>query len=131
MKNVDELYKKYYHFYKNDFDNDDELSEVKKKKIDCKQFELFDKTDKELMLPNWVEISKKGFNEILSTVTKAKNEGLRINVDGRRITLDNTESLPKVLGNEILNRHEFKNRYNNIVDDIEAIVNKPKITRNQ
>ena len=29
MKNVDELYKKYYNFYKNDFDNDDELSEAK------------------------------------------------------------------------------------------------------
>ena len=92
---------------------------------------MFDKTDKELMLPNWVETSKKRFNEIPSTVTKAKNEGLRINVDGRGIKLDNTESLLKDLGNGILNRHEFKNRYNNIVDDIEAIVNKPKITRNQ
>ena len=62
MKNVDELYKKYYNFYKNDFDNDDELSEAKKKKFDYKQFELFDKTDKELMLPNWVEINEKRFN---------------------------------------------------------------------
>ena len=42
------------------------------------------------MLPNWVEISEKRFNEILSTVTKAKNDGLRTNVDGREITLDNT-----------------------------------------
>ena len=50
MKNVDELYKKYYNFYKNDFDNDDELSEAKKKPFDYKQFELFDKTDKELTL---------------------------------------------------------------------------------
>ena len=83
------------------------------------------------MLPNWVEISEKRFNEIINTVTKAKSEGLRINVDGREITLNNTKSLLKDLGNEILNRHEFKNRYNNIVDDIEAIVNKPKITRNQ
>ena len=60
---------------------------------------MFDKTDKELMLPNWVEISKKRFNEILSTVTKAKNDKLRINVDGWEITLDNTESLLKDLGN--------------------------------
>ena len=131
MKNVDELYKKYYNFYKNDFDNDDELSEAKKKKFDYKQFELIDRTDKELMLPNWVEINKKRFNQILSTVTKAKNKGLRINVDGREITLDNKDSLLKDFGNGILNRHEFKNGYNNIVDDIEAIVNKPKITRNQ
>ena len=33
MKNVDELYEKYYNAYKNDFDNDDELSEAKKKKV--------------------------------------------------------------------------------------------------
>ena len=49
MKNVDELYEKYYNAYKNDFDND-ELIEAKKKKIDYKQFELFDKTDKKLAL---------------------------------------------------------------------------------
>ena len=45
MKNIDELYKKYYNAYKNDYDTD-ELNEAKKKKIDYKQFELFDKTDK-------------------------------------------------------------------------------------
>ena len=50
MKNVEELYQKYYIFYKNDFDNDDELSEAKKKKFDYKQFELFNKTDKKLTL---------------------------------------------------------------------------------
>ena len=32
MKNVDELYKKYYNAYKSDYDTDDELKEVKKKK---------------------------------------------------------------------------------------------------
>ena len=31
MKNVDELQEKHYNDYKNDFDNDDELSESKKK----------------------------------------------------------------------------------------------------
>ena len=50
MKNVDELYEKYYNAYKSDFGNDDELSEAKKKKCDYKQFELFDKTDKKLKL---------------------------------------------------------------------------------
>ena len=38
-----------------------------------------------LMLQKWIKISKIRFNEILSTVTKAKNEGLRTNVDGREI----------------------------------------------
>ena len=36
-----------------------------------------------LMLPKWVKISGKRFNEILNTVTKAENEGLKRNVDGR------------------------------------------------
>ena len=84
-----------------------------------------------LMLPNWVEISEKRFNEILSTVTKAKNEGLRTNVDGREITLDNTESLLKDLGNGTLDGHEFKNRYNDIANNVEAIVNQAPITRSQ
>ena len=36
-----------------------------------------------LMLPEWVNGSKKRFNEILNTVTKVKNKGLRTNVYGR------------------------------------------------
>ena len=50
MKNVDKLYKKYYDAYKSDYDTDDELNEVKKKKFDYKQFELLDKIDKKLKL---------------------------------------------------------------------------------
>ena len=46
MNNIDDLYEKYYNAYKNDYDADD-LSEAKKKKCDYKQFELFDKIDKE------------------------------------------------------------------------------------
>ena len=33
MKNVHELYEKYYNAYKNDCDADDELSEAKKQKL--------------------------------------------------------------------------------------------------
>ena len=73
----------------------------------------------------------KRFYEILSAVTKAKNEGLITNADGREITLDNTESLLKDLGNGILDGHEFKNRYNNTVYDVEANVIKTQITRSQ
>ena len=47
------------------------------------------------MLPEWVKVTEKRFNEILSTVTKAKIEGFRTNVDGKEITLDNSESLVK------------------------------------
>ena len=35
----------YYNIYKNDYGNDDELNEAKKKKIDYRQFELWDKKD--------------------------------------------------------------------------------------
>ena len=31
----------------------------------------------------------------------------------------------------MLDGHEFKNRFNDIVNDVEAIVNKPITTRNQ
>ena len=84
-----------------------------------------------LMLPKWIKISERRFNEILGTTTKAKSERLRTNVDGREITLDNTESLLKDLGNGTLDGHEFKNRYNDIANNVEAIVNQAPITRSQ
>ena len=53
----------------------------------------------ELKLPKWVKVSEEKFNEILSTVAKAKNKGLKVNVDRKEIMLDNTERLLKDLGN--------------------------------
>ena len=51
MENVDKLYEKYYSAYKNDYHNgDDLLKESKKKKLELKQFESFDKTDKKSKL---------------------------------------------------------------------------------
>ena len=41
---------------------------------------------------------RRKINEILSTVNKAKNKGLRTNVHGTEITLDNTEKLTERLG---------------------------------
>ena len=47
MKNVNELYKKYYNAYKSDYDADNnELKKDKKKKFDYKQFELDDEINK-------------------------------------------------------------------------------------
>ena len=51
-----------------------------------------------LMFPKWVNVSEEIFTEILSTVTEAKNKGLKINANGREITLDNAESLLKDVG---------------------------------
>ena len=62
IKIVDKLYEKYYNAYKNDYDNDDDLlKEGKKKKLDYKQFELFDKTEKKSKLDEEI---KKCFKEI-------------------------------------------------------------------
>ena len=83
------------------------------------------------MLPKWVKGSKKRFNEILSTITEAKNNGLRINADGREITLDKAESLLNGVGSGKIDGHEFKEKYNDIVDDVEKILNMSTLTRNQ
>ena len=45
-----------------------------------------------LMLTKWVKVSKERFNEILSTVTGAKNNRFKTNADGREITLDKEKS---------------------------------------
>ena len=73
MKNVDELYKKYYNAYKNDYDSDDELSEGKKKKIGYKQFETFDKTDKKLTLD---EETKNFIKEIENKEKRVDKKGI-------------------------------------------------------
>ena len=83
------------------------------------------------MLPKWIQVSKKRFNELLSTVTEAKNNGFKANVDGREITLDNAESLLKGIGSGKINKREFKKEYNDIADDVEKISNRPMPTRSQ
>ena len=60
------------------------------------------------MVQKWVKVSEERFNERLSAVTKAKNEGLKTSVDGREIRLDYTKRLLKDLGNEILGANEFR-----------------------
>ena len=134
MKNFDELYKNYYNDYKNDFDTDNELTEDKKKKFNYKQFELDNiistKSDK-LKLPKWIKESKTRFNEILSTITDAKNNGLKANVNGEEITLDQAESLLKGINSKKINVHEFKEKFNDIVKDVKKILTKQKFTINE
>ena len=134
MKNVDELYKNHYNAYKNDYDTDDELTEDKKKNFNYKQFEINDiistKSDK-LILPKWAKVSEKRFNEILSTNTKAKNNGLKINTDGREITPDKAESLLKDIGSGKINGHEFKEKCNDVIIDVILILHKSSLIKNQ
>ena len=84
-----------------------------------------------LVLPKWVRVSEERFSEILSTVTEAKNKGLEINANEREITLDNVESLLKDVGSGKMNGHEFKEKYNNIVDDVKKTLDKPMLTRSE
>ena len=84
-----------------------------------------------LMLPKWVNVSEKRFNEILSTVTEAKNNELKIDGDGREITLDIVESLLKGVGSGKINNSQFKKEYNNIANDVEKTLNRSMFTRNQ
>ena len=59
MKNVDELYKKYYNSYKNDYDADDQLNEAKTKEFHYRQFELGDQKGEEskmTALPRWLAL---------------------------------------------------------------------------
>ena len=60
------------------------------------------------MLPKWVKVSEKRFNEIQKTVTEPKNNGFKTNVDGREIALDNAESFLKGIGSGKINKREFK-----------------------
>ena len=75
-----------------------------------------------LMLPKQVNVSKERFNDRLSTVTEAKNNGFKTNVDGREITLDNAESLLKGVGSEKIDKCE---------KDVEKILNRSMLTRSQ
>ena len=85
----------------------------------------------ELKPSKWVNVSKERFIEILSIITKAKNDGLKTNVDVQEITLDNAESLLKSITSAKINNSEFKKKYKNIVDDVDAILEKPVLTRTQ
>ena len=64
----------------------------------------------ELKLPKWVKVSQKRFNEILSTVTWTKNDGLETSVDARKITPHNTERLIKGTVSGKIDGSEFKKR---------------------
>ena len=75
----------------------------------------------QIKLPNWVNVRKDRFHEILSKITKAKSDVLKTNVDGREITQVNAESLLNGIGTVKINGSEFKRKNNNIVNDVEAI----------
>ena len=127
MKNVDELYKKYYNAYKNDYENDDELKEAKKKKIDCKQFELLDETDKKLKLDGETKnvmkeienkekgVDKKGFMKYFSDEPAAfVNKLLGQNTQDLRKSLDQIKQEEIKLNKDERNSTNNKNEHDKV-----------------
>ena len=122
MKNVDELYEKYYNAYKNDFDNDDELSEAKKKKFDYKQFELFNKTDKKLTLDGetkkdeeskLTELPKRLHSKNDFKRAKKLTEDIRADTNNVKSSSGNKKvfnDLDKLI-NDIKNKKNYKKNY--------------------
>ena len=98
MKNVDELYEKYYNAYKNDYDTDDELNEAKKKEFDYEQFKLGYKKSEEsklTALPKWLS-SKNDFNEAIKL-----NEDIRADTNNVKLSSGNKKVFDDL--NELIN----------------------------
>ena len=122
MKNVDELYEKYYNSYKSNFDNDDQLSEAKNKKINYKQFELFNKTDKKLTLdgetqkdeeskltelPKWLH-SKNDFKKAIKLIEdiRADTNNVKSSSSDKKVF----NNLHRLI-NDIKNKKKYKKKY--------------------
>ena len=67
----------------------------------------------------------------MSTITGAKNNELTANIDGKEITLDKAESLPKEIVSGEINKKNVKEKYNDVVNDVIPISNKEVLTENQ
>ena len=124
MKNVEELYGKYYNAYKSDYDSEDELHEAKKKNVVCKQFELVDKTDKELKLDEETKmlvkeikekekgVDKKGFSEYFNyEPTTSVSKLLRQNAKDLKNSLDEIKQQKIKLNAD--GRNNTNNKYEN------------------
>ena len=67
----------------------------------------------------------------MNAITKAKNDELKTSVDRREIKLDHAESLLKDIASREINGSKFKKEYNNIADDLDAVLQKPMLKRSQ
>ena len=96
MKNVDELYEKYYNTYKNDYDNDDGLDGNKKKKFDHGQFELFDKTHKKSKLDREIKKDEESKLTALQKWLRSKNDlkaAIKLIEDTNKSDTNNVKSI--------------------------------------
>ena len=131
MKNVDELYKKYYNAYKSDYDTDDELKGAKKKKFDHKQFELDDKINKDSKLdektkelklnalPEWLN-SKNDFNEASKLINDIRADTNKVKSSfGDEKVFNNLNGLINDTKNKKTTRKSAIKKMSSIISDLD------------
>ena len=131
MKNVHELYKKYYNAYKSDHDTDDELKGAKKKNFDHKKFDLGDEINKgskrdektkelELTeLPKWLS-SKNDFNEARKLINNIGADTNKIkSSSGDEKVFNGLNRLINDIQNKKTTRKSAIKKIRNIISDLE------------
>ena len=131
MKNVNELYKKYYNTYKSDYDTDDELKEDKKKDLDYKQFKLNDKISKESKLdeinkeskldelPEWLS-SRNHFNEARKLINDIGVDRNKVNSSsGNEKVFNDFSGLTNDIQNKKTKRKNAIKKIRNIISDLD------------
>ena len=132
MKNVDELYKKYYNAYKNDYDTNDELTEDKKKEFDYKRFEIIDNRDQErkstkkeetetkkfneTQKPLWVKINTNYFNLLTQDVdNNLNNNEFKTIVNKKNYDLKNAKKVLVKITTQKISEREAKKLYSDLI----------------
>ena len=131
LKNATQLYNKWIHMYKKEYEQVFETKDEEWKqknyyknlkefnyqvnKVDVTEKEDEDKTDQKL--PPWIKLSKSRFNERNDEVTKNYESKLTSRVEKKNITLNKAKELLEGIINKKIDRKEAKKMYNNIVDD--------------
>ena len=134
MKNVDELDEKYCNAYTNDYNNDDELSEAKKKKFDYRQFEVSDKTDKKskldgetkndeepklTALPKWLH-SKNDFKKAIKLIEDIRADTNNVkSSSGNKKVFNNLDKLINDIKSKKTTRKNTIEKIKNIVFDLD------------
>ena len=74
-------------------------------------------------------MTKSRFCEIRSLITKAEEKKLKTAIDNKEIRTDNAEKIVEDITSGRINESEAKELYNIIVDEANAIVTAPRLTR--
>ena len=125
FENKDENWRKN-HDYKNLKDFSYQVDEVDKADVTEKEDE--DEADQEL--PPWIKVSKSRFNEIKDVITRANEGKLMTRLEGRNITLKNTEKLLEGMISGKINKKKARDMFNDIAENVNKL-NKLKPTESR